>query len=84
MKKEPGLSHCYICYKFVEAKYLGLCTQTTCAKLVETNKAMPINTTTDQELLKLIYDDLKIRADDGVINISGFIWDRLSRRVNDV
>jgi len=46
------------------------------------HRAIPINTTADQELLKLIYDDLKMRADDdGVVNISGFIWDRLSKRV---
>ncbi len=48
------------------------------------HRAMQINKTTDQELLKLIYDDLKMRADDdGVVNISGFIWDKLSRHVND-
>ena len=36
----------------------------------------------DSALLKLIYDDLKMRADEeGVVNISGFIWDKLTERV---
>ncbi len=79
-----NLAHCYICQKFIDAKYLGLCSQTICAKPVKkTNTEMPINITADEELLKLIYDDLKMRADDGVVNISGFIWDRLSKRVLD-
>jgi len=42
-----------------------------------------IKTTADQELLKLIYDDLKMRADDGVVDISGFIWERLCKRLSN-
>ena len=37
-----------------------------------------------RELLKLIHKDLKMRADeDGVINISDFIWKRLSASIED-
>ncbi len=45
------------------------------------NKPLPINTTADQELIKLIYDHLTMRANGGVVDMSGFIWDRLSKRV---
>ncbi len=48
-----------------------------------TDKELPIHKTSDQELLELIYDDLKMRvSDEGLVNISGFIWTRLSKRVN--
>ena len=30
------------------------------------------------ELLKLIRDDLKMRSDDGVVDISNFIWVKLN------
>ena len=36
----------------------------------------------DTKLLKVISDDLKMRAgEDGVINISNFIWDHIKRRL---
>ena len=37
----------------------------------------------DCDLLELIYKDLKIRADNGVVDISNFIWERLSNRINN-
>ncbi len=46
------------------------------------HRAMPVNKTSDQELLELIYDDLKMRADDGLVNLSSFIWTKLIKRVN--
>ncbi len=46
------------------------------------NKKLPVNKTADQELLELIYDDLKMRADDGIVNLSSFIWIKLIKRVN--
>ncbi len=47
------------------------------------HRAMPVNKTSDKELLELIYDDLKMRvSDEGLVNISGFIWDKLSKRLS--
>ncbi len=46
------------------------------------NKKLPANKTSDQELFELIYDDLKMRADDGIVNLSSFIWIKLIKRVN--
>ncbi len=37
------------------------------------NKKLLVNKTSDQELLELIYDDLNMRADDGIVNLSSFI-----------
>ncbi len=47
------------------------------------NMELPVNKTSDKELLELIYDDLKMRvSDEGLVNISGFIWDKLSKRLS--
>lgn len=35
-----------------------------------------------EKLLKLIYDDLKMRSVDGVVDISNFIWERLEERLS--
>jgi len=37
----------------------------------------------NNELLKLIHDDLKMRSKDGVVNISDFIWQRLVDQLGD-
>jgi len=34
-------------------------------------------------LLVLIYNDLKMRGDDGIINISDFIWQRLIKVMDE-
>jgi len=36
----------------------------------------------DTELFKLIHKDLKMRGEDGVVDISDFIWRKLSRRIS--
>ena len=48
-----------------------------------TSSYMPINKTTDGELLELIHKDLKMRAVDGVVDISDFIWMKLVKRIGE-
>jgi len=48
-------------------------------------KKLPLNITADQELLKEIYEDLKLRTyANGTVDISEPIWDKLRKRVNSM
>ena len=47
-------------------------------------KDLESQVTEDSELLQLIRDDLRMRSNEnGLVNISGFIWDMIMERVPD-
>ncbi len=73
---------CFNCSdNFIGDKRAIICAD--CAYNKTDNMELPVNKTVDQELLELIYDDLKMRvSDEGLVNISGFIWTKLIKRVN--
>jgi len=53
-------------------------------KYIELTKQYTREINRHKELFELIRDDLRMRSDDGVINLSNFIWRRLDITIDDL